>query len=125
MDISTVSKDEIRETYFKTVSKNKVIVFLATNNFSTLTRTINNNKNNHIQTIEEYMEVLNLDNWLDIEKLNPITNEFFVIEFNSEEDLNKITAKTAAVVLETIQGGAGFIIPESNYIILSIRILYF
>ena len=85
MDISTVSKDEIRETYFKTVSKNKVVVFLATNNFSTLTRTINNNKNNHIQTIEEYMEVLNLDNWLDIEKLNPITNEFFVIEFNSEE----------------------------------------
>ncbi|HLU50958.1 MAG TPA: aminotransferase class III-fold pyridoxal phosphate-dependent enzyme, partial [Flavobacteriaceae bacterium] len=31
-------------------------------------------------------------------------------------DLEKITEKTAAVVLETIQGGAGFILPENNYL---------
>lgn len=38
------------------------------------------------------------------------------IEFNDEKDLKKITSKTAAVLLETIQGGAGFILPENNYL---------
>ena len=38
------------------------------------------------------------------------------IRFNIEEDLKNITTKTAAVLLETIQGGAGFIIPKSNYL---------
>ena len=35
------------------------------------------------------------------------------INYNSLEDLNKITKNTAAVILETIQGGAGFIIPKN------------
>ena len=38
------------------------------------------------------------------------------IEFNNELHLNKITTKTAAVILETIQGGAGFIVPKNNYL---------
>jgi acetylornithine/succinyldiaminopimelate/putrescine aminotransferase len=38
------------------------------------------------------------------------------IEFNNEIDLNKITTKTAGVILETIQGGAGFIEPKNNYL---------
>ena len=38
------------------------------------------------------------------------------IEFNNEADLNKITHKTAAVILETIQGGAGFIEPKNDYL---------
>lgn len=38
------------------------------------------------------------------------------IRFNHEEDLNKITSKTAAVLLETIQGGAGFILPQNEYL---------
>ncbi|MEN8187977.1 MAG: aspartate aminotransferase family protein [Bacteroidota bacterium] len=38
------------------------------------------------------------------------------IEFNNLSDLNKITTKTAAVILETIQGGAGFIEPKNNYL---------
>lgn len=38
------------------------------------------------------------------------------IEFNNEEDLNKINHQTAAVILETIQGGAGFIEPRNNYL---------
>ncbi len=38
------------------------------------------------------------------------------IDFNKEEDLEKITTRTAAVILETIQGGAGFIEPENNYL---------
>ncbi|MGS2763748.1 aspartate aminotransferase family protein [Sinomicrobium sp. M5D2P9] len=38
------------------------------------------------------------------------------ITFNNEEDLENITDKTAAVLLETIQGGAGFILPADNYL---------
>ena len=39
-----------------------------------------------------------------------------VIEYNNDNDLKKITEKTAAVILETIQGGAGFILPQDNYL---------
>ena len=38
------------------------------------------------------------------------------IEFNNEIDIQKITKNTAAVILETIQGGAGFIEPKDNYL---------
>jgi len=38
------------------------------------------------------------------------------INFNQFDDLEKITEKTAAVILETIQGGAGFIEPDANYL---------
>ncbi len=46
----------------------------------------------------------------------PLVPDVAFIEFNSTEDLNKITTKTAAVVLETIQGGAGFIMPRQGYL---------
>ena len=46
----------------------------------------------------------------------PLLPDVAFITFNSEIDLEKITSKTAAVVLETIQGGAGFIVPENNYL---------
>lgn len=38
------------------------------------------------------------------------------IEFNKEEDLKRISRHTAAVILETIQGGAGFIVPKNDYL---------
>ncbi|HLT53197.1 MAG TPA: aspartate aminotransferase family protein, partial [Flavobacteriaceae bacterium] len=38
------------------------------------------------------------------------------IEFNNPEDLQYITNNTAGVILETIQGGAGFIEPENEYL---------
>ena len=38
------------------------------------------------------------------------------IEFNNESELVKITTKTAAVILETIQGGAGFISPTNSFL---------
>ena len=38
------------------------------------------------------------------------------IEFNNEEELDRITSDTAAVILETIQGGAGFIEPKNGYL---------
>ena len=39
------------------------------------------------------------------------------IEFNNENDFDKITEKTACVIVETIQGAAGFIMPKENYFI--------
>lgn len=38
------------------------------------------------------------------------------IRFNNINDLVQITTSTAAVLLETIQGGAGFILPNENYL---------
>lgn len=46
----------------------------------------------------------------------PLIPDCQPIEFNSDIDLNKITTDTAAVILETIQGGAGFILPKNNYL---------
>ena len=38
------------------------------------------------------------------------------LKFNEKNDLDQIDVSTAAVLLETIQGGAGFILPEDNYL---------
>ncbi len=46
----------------------------------------------------------------------PLLPDVSFIGFNSEVDLSRITKKTAAVVLETIQGGAGFILPKKDYL---------
>ncbi|HFK5598030.1 TPA: aspartate aminotransferase family protein, partial [Elizabethkingia anophelis] len=39
------------------------------------------------------------------------------IGFNEEKDLEQITEKTAGVIVETIQGAAGFIMPENDFFI--------
>ena len=46
----------------------------------------------------------------------PLIPDCFAITFNNEADIQKITSKTAAIILETIQGGAGFIQPENDYL---------
>ncbi len=46
----------------------------------------------------------------------PLIPDCHPIHFNNIEDLSKITEKTAAVILETIQGGAGFILPDKDYL---------
>lgn len=46
----------------------------------------------------------------------PLLGDIDHIRFNESEDLEKITRQTAAVVLETIQGGAGFILPGEQYL---------
>lgn len=55
-----------------------------------------------------------------VEKQNaafrPLIPGIKFIEFNNEIDIEKITHKTAAVILETIQGGAGFIEPKNGYL---------
>lgn len=46
----------------------------------------------------------------------PLIPDTRFIQFNAPIDLAQITTKTAAVLLETIQGGAGFIEPKNNYL---------
>ena len=46
----------------------------------------------------------------------PLVPDCNPITFNNEADLTKITTKTAGIILETIQGGAGFILPENDYL---------
>ena len=46
----------------------------------------------------------------------PLIPDVDFITFNNEDDLQKITTKTAGIILETIQGGAGFIQPENDFL---------
>lgn len=46
----------------------------------------------------------------------PLLPDVYHIRFNASEDIDLITEKTACVVLETIQGGAGFILPDDGYL---------
>ncbi len=46
----------------------------------------------------------------------PLIGDVSFINYNEEEDFHRITENTAAVILETIQGGAGFIVPKNNYL---------
>ena len=46
----------------------------------------------------------------------PLIPDIKFITFNDVNDLSHITTSTAAVILETIQGGAGFIEPKDGYL---------
>ncbi|WP_435577649.1 aspartate aminotransferase family protein [Gilvibacter sp.] len=46
----------------------------------------------------------------------PLIPDCRFIDFNSFDHLARISDKTAAVVVETIQGGAGFILPKHGYL---------
>ena len=46
----------------------------------------------------------------------PLIPDVKFIEFNNEYHIQEITTKTAGVILETIQGGAGFIQPKNGYL---------
>jgi len=45
----------------------------------------------------------------------PLIPDVDFITFNNEEDIQKITTKTAGIILESIQGGAGFIEPQNDF----------
>lgn len=47
----------------------------------------------------------------------PLIPDVDFITFNCEADLEKITTRTAGIILESIQGGAGFIEPENDFLI--------
>ena len=46
----------------------------------------------------------------------PLLPNVDFITFNNEADLEKITTKTAGIILETIQGSAGFITPKNDFL---------
>lgn len=46
----------------------------------------------------------------------PLIPDVDFITFNNEEDIQKITTKTAGIILESIQGGAGFIEPQNDFL---------
>ena len=46
----------------------------------------------------------------------PLIGDCHAITYNAEGDIEKITQDTAAIILETIQGGAGFIQPENDFL---------
>ena len=46
----------------------------------------------------------------------PLIPGTLFIDFNDFDAIDQITTKTAAIILETIQGGAGFIQPEKEYL---------
>lgn len=49
-------------------------------------------------------------------EFRPLLPMVTFIGFNDEKDLEKITEKTACVIMETIQGAAGFLVPENDYL---------
>jgi len=49
------------------------------------------------------------------EAFRPLLPDVRFLEFNSVEDLNHITSKTAGVIIETIQGDAGVRIPSQEF----------
>ena len=49
--------------------------------------------------------------------MGPYYQEVEFVTFNAFDELTKITTKTAGVVLETIQGGGGFILPAKEYLL--------
>ena len=46
----------------------------------------------------------------------PLIPDVDFITFNNEDDILKITHRTAGIILESIQGGAGFIQPENGFL---------
>ena len=48
-------------------------------------------------------------------EFRPLLPMVSFIEFNNQKDFSKITEKTACVLAETIQGAAGFLVPDSDY----------
>ena len=51
-----------------------------------------------------------------IAAFRPLIPDVKIISFNNENDIPKISDKTAAVILETIQGGAGFLVPQNDFL---------
>lgn len=47
----------------------------------------------------------------------PLVPDVDFITFNNEADIAKITIKTAGIILESIQGGAGFIEPQNDFLL--------
>lgn len=51
-----------------------------------------------------------------VQPFRPLIGDVDFIDYNDRSDFDRITEETAAVILETIQGGAGFIEPARDYL---------
>ena len=51
------------------------------------------------------------------EKFRPLMPDCRSIEYNNEGDLKNITTKTACVVAESVQAGAGIVLPQNDFLI--------
>ena len=49
-------------------------------------------------------------------KFRPLLPDVRFIEFNNEKQLSQISEKTSCIIIEAVQGEAGVIIPEKNYL---------
>ena len=49
-------------------------------------------------------------------KYRPLLPNCNIIIYNNEKSLENITTNTAAVVLEVVQGGTGFVTPVNNFL---------
>ncbi len=57
-----------------------------------------------------------MGNEIQKQAYRPLLPNVNFIEFNNELDIDEISKNTAAVILETIQGAAGFITPQNEYL---------
>ncbi|HEY0091536.1 MAG TPA: aspartate aminotransferase family protein, partial [Flavobacterium sp.] len=51
------------------------------------------------------------------QKFRPLIPDVEFITFNDENDIQRITKSTAGIILESIQGGAGFIEPANDFLL--------
>jgi len=55
------------------------------------------------------------DNYFSI-AFRPLLPDIRFLDFNNEEDLEQISEKTACVIIEPIQGEAGIVLPQNNFL---------
>lgn len=58
-----------------------------------------------------------MDNEYFTQAYRPLLPNINFIEYNNTNDLDKITTQVAAVVIETVQGEAGYITPQPDYLL--------
>lgn len=58
-----------------------------------------------------------MDNEYFTQAYRPLLPNVNFIEYNNTNDLDKITTQVAAVVIETVQGEAGYITPQPDYLL--------
>ena len=57
-----------------------------------------------------------MDNRYYTQAFRPLVPDIRIIEFNNEAGLEHISEKTACVIIEPIQGEAGIVLPEQNFL---------
>jgi acetylornithine/succinyldiaminopimelate/putrescine aminotransferase len=72
-------------------------------------------KNSYHGSTQGALSIMGDEYWRNA--FRPLLPGILQLNFNSFEDLEKITAKTACVIAETIQAEAGVIVPRNNWLL--------